>query len=113
MHVLAVNPTDRDGSLIAADLHITYTIPGGAAMILKIPHDTKGEALPEKIAPLKIPSPIPSNGAVDGWLIFKVDDALIGDAAIERYDAVLRDSRGPVENVQFWVLREIVDGKTS
>lgn len=113
VHVLAVNPTDRDGSLIAADLHITYTIPSGAVMVVKIPHSAKDAAMPEGIAPLKMPTPLPSNGAAAGWLIFKVDDALIGDAAIERYDAVLRDSRGPVESVQPWVLREIVDGKTS
>lgn len=113
VRVLAVNPTDRDGSLIAADLHITYTIPGGTVMVVKIPHRADAEAMPESIAPLEVPAPLPGNGAVAGWLMFKVDDALIGDAAIERYDAVLHDSRGPVEGVQPWVLREIVDGKAS
>lgn len=113
MHVRAVNPTDRYGSLIAADLHITYKIPGGAVMVMKIPHGAKDEVMPESIAPLEISAPLPNNGTVDGWLMFKVDDALIGDAAIEGYNAVLRDSRGPVEGLQFWILREIVDGKTS
>lgn len=113
VRVLAVNPTDRDGSVIAADLHATYTIPGGAVTVVKIPHGADAEAwgLPESIAPLEVLAPLPGNGAVTGWLMFKVDDALIGDATIERYDAVLRDSRGPVEGVQPWVLREIVDGK--
>lgn len=71
VHVLAVNPTARDGSLIAADLHITYTISGGAVMDVKIPHDVNDKVFPESIAPLEVPAPLPSYGAAAGWLMFK------------------------------------------
>lgn len=112
VRVLAVNPTDRDGSLIAADLHITYRIPGGRELVVKIPHGGDDEALAERMEPLlEIPVSLPSNGAAAGWLMFKIGDALIGDAAIERYDVVLHDSRGPVERVEPWVLRAVGDGE--
>jgi hypothetical protein len=113
MQVLAVNPTDRDGSLVAADLHVTYTLASGDAVVVKVPHGAGGVTLPEGITALDIPTRLQANGAVTGWLMFKLDDALIGDGTIERYDAVIRDSRGPMEAVQAWVLREIVNGEAS
>jgi hypothetical protein len=113
VQVLAVNPTDRDGSLVAADLHVTYTLESGDGVVVKVPHGAAGVTLPEGITALDIPTPLQANGAVSGWLMFKLDDALIADRAIERYDAVVRDSRGPVETVQAWGLREIADGEAS
>ncbi len=113
MQVLAVNPTDRDGSLVAADLHVTYTLESGDGIVIKVPHGVAGVTLPGGITALDIPTRLQANGAVSGWLMFKLDDALIADRAIERYDAVIRDSRGPVETVQAWGLREITDGEAS
>ena len=43
----------------------------------------------------------------DGWLIFRLDDALIGDASIESYDVILFDSRGISQGVQPWIIREV------
>lgn len=112
MHVLAVNPTDRDGSLVAADLHVTYTL-AGRGVVLKVPHGAEGVILPQGITELDIPIRLQANGAVSGWLMFKLDNALVAEADIQRYDAVIRDSRGPEETVQAWVLREIDDGEAS
>lgn len=112
MHVLAVNPTDRDGAIVTADLHVTYTTAAGATMVVRVPH-TGGAALPDGINGLEIPARLPSNGAVAGWLLVKLDDGLVGDGSIDRYDAMVTDSRGPVEMVQAWVLREVTDGEAS
>jgi hypothetical protein len=111
VRVLAVNPTDRDGSLVAADLHVTYTLASGDGVVVKVPHGAAGVKPPEGITALEIPTRLQANGAVTGWLMFKLDDALLADRAIERYDVVIHDSRGPVATAQAWALREIVDGK--
>ena len=111
--ILAVNPTDRDGAVITADLHVSYAMASGTGVVVKIPHGAQGVALPEGIVPLDIPTPLPANGAVAGWLVFKIDEGLVPDGRVQRYDAVLCDSRGPVEAVQAWVLREVTDGEAS
>lgn len=111
MHVLAVNPTDRDGSLVGADLHVTYTTADGDPMMVKVPHGPAGTTLPGEIVALEIPMRLPSNGAVAGWLVFKLDDGVVGGGEIDRYDGVVRDSRGLTETLQAWVLREIVHGQ--
>lgn len=112
MKVLAVNPTDRDGTLIGADLHVTYTLPSADSIVVKVPPSGAGVTFPDGIVTLEIPVRLPANGAVSGWFMYKVDDAFI-PGPIDRYDAVIRDSRGPVETVQAWVLREVDDGATS
>lgn len=112
VHVLAVNPTDRDGAIVTADLHVTYSTPAGSTMVVQVPH-AGGGALPGGINGLEIPAPLASNGAVAGWLLFRLDDGLVGDGSIDRYDAVVSDSRGPVETVQAWVLREVGSDEAS
>ena len=90
IRVLAVNPTDRDGTLLRADLHVTYTSKTGSVMTVKIPHNESVDG-PSGISPMRIPKHLPANGAEKGWLLFKIDDDLIrGD--IERYDAVVDTS---------------------
>lgn len=40
--------------------------------------------------------------------MYEIDDDLI-HGPIDRYDIVFSDSRGPVETVQAWVMREVND----
>jgi hypothetical protein len=109
IHLLAVNPTDRSGSLVGAELHVTYTTRNGAAgIVVKIPHETT--VVPRGgMAPIHIPADLPANGAVRGWLLFRLHDEVVGPGAIQRFDAVVRDSRGPVVAIQAGILREIRD----
>lgn len=100
MQVLAINPSDRDGALVGVDLHLTYTTPTGIITTVKVPHGPRGMAIPEVIEPLEIPAALPVNGAVSGWLVFKIDDGLTGGGPIDCFEAVVRDSRGPTESVQ-------------
>jgi hypothetical protein len=108
-----VNPTDRDGSLIAADLHVTYVAPTGVPLVMKIPHIAGAVATPGLEPPLHIPTKLPSNGAVSGWLTFRLDNKLFGNTIIKGYDVILRDSRGLIEAVQPWPLREVAGEEAS
>jgi hypothetical protein len=42
-------------------------------------------------------------------LVFELDDDLIGDGRIERYEVVVSDGRGISASVQPWALQEDVD----
>jgi hypothetical protein len=108
MKILAVNPTDRDAALVGADLHITYTLTTGHAMTVKLRHETSGEAFPSKITALDLPARLQANGAVAGWLMFRLPAGLLPHGAgIERYDAVLQDSRRIAATVSASVLQEV------
>jgi hypothetical protein len=105
--ILAVNPTDRDGAMVAADLHVTYR-SGDRPLLLKVPHTGSGRPLGATRQPIDVPAPLPANGAIAGWLIFRLDADLI-KGPIDRYDVVVTDSRGPVEVLQPWAFKEVRD----
>lgn len=110
VHTLNVNPTDRDGSIISADLHVTYQSAANKSVVVKVPASGPKLDLPPSMSQLPIPAMVPANGAAMGWLIFELADGLTGGGAIDRYDVAVADSRGPIETVQVWVLRELSDG---
>jgi hypothetical protein len=105
--VLAVNPSDRDGSIFRAELHLTYSTSSGHLMVIRIPHANAGA--PATTPPLQVPVALPAARAVQGWLVFRLPDELIGSGRIERYDVEVTDSRGLIERVQPWVMREVDD----
>jgi hypothetical protein len=107
VRVLAVNPTDGQGSLIEAELHVAYKTQAGSALVLRIPHSSPSAHLREGIEPFELPVPLPSNGAVDGWFAFQMDDALIGRGSIESYEVVVGDARGISQSVQPWGIKEL------
>jgi hypothetical protein len=104
VHIRAVNPTDRDGSIIAADLHVTYTTPGGTLLVVKVPNSS--DVRPPMPQPLALPVPLSANGGVQGWLMFELKSGLTGGGAIDRYSVLLRDGRGISKEVEAWALKE-------
>ncbi|OKJ39855.1 hypothetical protein AMK25_25040 [Micromonospora sp. TSRI0369] len=108
MKILAVNPTDRDAAVVSADLHIAYTLQSGLAMTVKVRHETTGDAFPGEVDALDLPARLQANGAVAGWLTFRLPaDLFPAGAGIHRYDAVLQDSRGIAATISASVLREV------
>lgn len=105
--VLAVNPTDRGGAVVAADLHVTYRSKG-IEFLLKVPHRSRGNPFGAARQAIEVPTQLPANGAISGWLLFPIDDGLI-EGPIDRFDIVVGDSRGPVEVLQTWALAEVSD----
>ena len=106
VHVLAVNPTDNQGSLIEAELHVAYKTQAGSALVPE-PHSSTSAHLREDVTPFGLPVPLPSNGAVDGWFTFQMDDALIGGGSIESYEVVIDDARGISQSVRPWGIKEL------
>lgn len=113
LKILAVNPTDRDGALIYANLHITYTLPSNQAITVKLRHETAGRAFPTDITTLEMPVRLQANCATAGWLMFRLPADLLPDgASIERYDMVIQDSRGIAATVSTSVLPEVSHEET-
>jgi hypothetical protein len=113
MKILAVNPTDRDAALVGADLHVAYALPTGCAMTVKVRHEATADAFPADITALDLPVRLQANGAVAGWLMFRLpSDLFPNGAGIDRYDAVLQDSRGISATVSASVLREVNHDQT-
>jgi len=109
VRVLAVNPTDGQAALVGAELHISYSLPSSRILVLKVPHNANRTGPSVGLVGLNLPAALPSNGALEGWLIFQLDDALIGNASIESYEVMVSDSRGISQSVHPWIMKEITD----
>jgi hypothetical protein len=107
VRVLAVNPTDSQATLTGAELRISYSIRAGKIVVLKVSHDASEGDVPRELVGLNLPAALPSNGALEGWLFFRLDDALIGDASVEHYEVMVSDSRGISQSVYPWIMKEI------
>jgi hypothetical protein len=107
VRLLVVNPSDSSGTLVGAELHVSYRTVNGRLLMLKVPHDVKGVALPEEISPITLTAGLPSNGALDGWLIFQVPYSMLEQAEIEGYIVTLYDSRNMRRTVQPSIFRRI------
>jgi hypothetical protein len=108
IEILAVNPTDRDGTIIGADLHISYRFED-RQLLLKLPHVSHSSPFGDARAAIEVPARLPANGALSGWLLFRLDNGVVR-GPIDRYDVVVADSRGPTEVLQAWAFREVEDG---
>jgi hypothetical protein len=108
--LLAVNPTDRDATLVSADLRVAYAARGVETVVVQVPHGTRDAAAPPAwppgVAPSEVPAALPANGAFAGWLVFQIG-RVVPDGAVQRFDLALRDSRGLVETVQLWAPEEL------
>lgn len=108
LDVLAVNPTDRDGTIVTADLHVSYAPSMGAVLVVKVPHGgPSADAWPNGVAPVELPARVAANGAVAGWLMFRLPPGLVPDGSVQGFAAVLHDSRGLTQTVHAWGLREV------
>jgi hypothetical protein len=106
LDLLAVNPTDRDGTIVTADLHVSYKPPSGGLLVVKVSHGGTA-AWPAGVAPLALPAAVAANGALAGWLVFRLSPGLVPDGSIHGFDAVLHDSRGLTRTVHAWGLTEL------
>lgn len=98
---------------MGADLHVAYTLPTGYATVVKVRHETTGDGFPAEITALELPVHLQANGAVAGWLMFRLPaDLFPVGAGIDRYDVVVQDSRDIAETVSASILREVSHGQT-
>jgi hypothetical protein len=107
--VLVINRSDRDGSIIKAELKVGYSIDASTGFEVHIPHAAMPSEAQSGVQSLNIPVLIKANDALAGWLTFKIDHGLVGNNRVEEYEIAVYDSRGPIESVHIWATREIVD----
>jgi len=105
--LLVVNPAESETTLIRAELHITYSPAPNQMLVIKIPHEERLIGAPDEIVPVAIQSPLRANGALEGWFVFRLIDDLIGSHSIKDYNVVLYDSRGIMQSVHIWIIKEI------
>lgn len=107
VHVLVSNPTDRATSIVAAELHLTYSIDGVLTTV-KVPHATSVDAFefPRGLTPASLPIRLEPNDAVSTLFVFRIEDDLTREREIERYDVHLRDVHGAEEGLQITIFHE-------
>lgn len=111
-NILMTNPTDRASTLVNAELHLTYSV-AEVLTTVKVPQLSEATTVGpgEEYAPVAFPASLSANGAVSGWLLFRVPDALTDGRRIERYDVVVVDVHGVEQAIQGPLLREAHGGE--
>lgn len=107
IRVLAVNPTDRDGSIVEATLRVTQTV-AGKTLVLQVGLDSQTVPYKDITTTLIIPCNMKANSGIEEWLVFSLRKDLVS-GQVDRYDLFLRDSRGPEETLDVWALEEEID----
>lgn len=106
--VLISNPSDRDNSIVAAEVHLTYSLEAVVTSV-KVRHgiDRGTSSAFAGVKPLDLPVALDANGAVSGWLLFRIDSALTGGRPVDRYDLVIQDVHGTQESRQVTVINRL------
>jgi hypothetical protein len=107
VHLLVSNPTDRATSVVAAEMHLTYSVEGVLTTV-KMPPAIHIEAFefPEGLTPAALPIRLEPNDAVSSLFIFRIGDDLTRGRDVERYDIYLRDVHGVEESRQITIFHE-------
>lgn len=106
--VLISNPSDRNNSIVAAEVHLTYNLEAVVTSV-KVRHgiDRGTSSALAGVKPLDLPVALDANGAVSGWLLFRIDRALTGGRPVDRYDLVVQDVHGTQESRQVTVINRL------
>lgn len=108
-HVQVTNPADRASSVVAAELHVTYSVASGVMTTVKFPHavDTADDLATPGVSPLQLPARLDANDALAGWLRFRLGGEMMLGREIDRYDLVIRDVHGIEEALQVRVMSDV------
>jgi hypothetical protein len=93
------NPTDIDNSVARAELKITYRMENGVSGVCRIQHNSALEAnvgsdAKRAACVLSLPLRIDAHQTVSGWLLFALDDDVIGKATVDSHSLILEDTHG-------------------
>lgn len=107
------NPSDIDNAIAFLELQVSYTLPEGTIMTLKVPHDPKLSINFNDIEHVHftIPNPIGAHQTIAGWVFFNIDNTLITDFDIDSYKLVITDSHDVSCHLEPIIVREFVDEK--
>lgn len=105
------NRSDSDNSLSALELRIIYTRKNSVSCNMLLPHDsnlTQDFGL-KGAEPITIPTHINAHGTIAGWAFFEIDNSLLRQADINKYEIRLLDAHGKESSIEPIILREILD----
>jgi hypothetical protein len=105
------NRSDSDNSLSALELRIIYNHENGVSSNILMPHDFKlaQDFGLEGSDPFIIPTNINAHGTIAGWAFFKIDNSILRDVIIDKYEIRFLDAHGKESSVEPIILREIID----
>ena len=108
--LLISNTSESDNSIAHLDLLVTYTMPSGIQMTLKVPSDsTLGLGIPDVAGALIIPTRIDGHQTIGGWSYFKVGEALLAESVVEGYTIAISDVHGGLTTIEKSIVQELVD----
>jgi hypothetical protein len=109
VQVEVTNPSDRPSTVVAAELHVTYSVQGVITTV-KIPNSTDGNAdlATPTLNLLELPARLDANDARSGWVLFRVQGTLLKGRDVDRFDLVIRDVHGIEQKRQVRVVSDAV-----
>ena len=107
------NPSDIDNAIAFLELLVTYTIPEGTNMTLRVAHDPTLSINFSDSEPVhfSVPERIDAHQTIAGWAFFKIDKTLTTDFDINSYKLIIIDSHDVESHLEPIVVREFVDEK--
>jgi hypothetical protein len=93
------NPTDINNSVARAELQITYLLENDVEAVCRIQHSQAlGEhasgGTAEAATVLALPARIDAHQTMSGWLLFALDDKVIGERTVDGHRLILADTHG-------------------
>jgi len=93
------NPTDINNSIARAELQITLLLRGGAKTFLRINHNPEVaqsmENSKESAAHVfSLPARIDAHQTLSGWLLFVLENEMIGEATVDGHRLIVEDTHG-------------------
>ena len=104
VHLQITNPTDLQTAVDTAELHIIYSRADHEAVV-KVPI-AKPPRLAGGIETIELPQRVEANDAVSGWLVFHVQEELVRETDVHRYDLVVGDVHDLIVSMQIIVFPE-------
>jgi len=97
--VSVTNPTDTNNSVARAELQITYLLENDVEAVCRLQHNpTLAENAtnddPQAATVLALPVRIDAHQTVSGWLLFSLENDLIGKGSIDGQWLILEDTHG-------------------
>lgn len=107
------NRSDSDNSLSALELRIIFTRTGNVSSNIIFPHNStlSQDFVLVDTKPIIIPTHINAHGTIAGWAFFEIDDSILRDVNIDKYEIRFIDAHGKESNIEPIILREIMDEK--
>lgn len=105
------NRSDSDNSLSALELRMIYTVENSVPSNVLLPHtpNLSHNFGLKGAKPITIPIHINAHGTIAGWAFFEIDNSLLKQATINKYEIRFLDAHGKESSIEPIILREIFD----